>query len=111
MSDPFEVSPTSTSQIVPEQTPKNCLKKQAARINLHTMVLPMSPEPNFSMLDITPEKVRNNPSSSPNLRFLNSPSQLEEVHSSPVIAFSNATYTGSPVQSSTVSRLLLIKEK
>jgi hypothetical protein len=111
MSDPFEVSPTSTSQIVPEQTPKSCLKKQAARINLHTMILPMSPEPNnFSMLDISPEKVRNNPSSSPNLIFLNSPTQLE-VHSSPAIAFSNATYAGSPVQSPTVSRLLLIKEK
>lgn len=91
MTVPLEVpAPVKTSQQIPL---KSCMRKQSARSHLHPRFTNVTKQPesffDTLVIDSTPEKQRNETVNHSNTRFLSS-----TTVDSPVLAFSNATYTG-----------------
>lgn len=95
MSQPINVPVVPPlSKHSPTQMPlKSCFRKHSARSNLHTR---FDMEPSLFALDTTPEliQLQSSPGDHSSTRILNS-----TTVDTPVIAFSNPTYAGSPVSS------------
>ena len=97
MSEPLEVpAPVASSSQMPL---KSCIRKQSARSHLHPRFTNAieHPESFFDTIvaDSTPEKQRNETVNHSSTRFLSS-----TTVDSPVLAFSNAAYTGKLIRSS-----------